>query len=620
MLKPTRYWAALCWAIGLLAAPGLTVPPPAAAPNPVAARPYRGTNVCTYDRIMAGPDGTQFATWPNDGRYILGLRGRIPPSAVIVGRMHDPARSAADRFHAYAGGGRRLFPIRWSADGGRLYVRLREREQRILSFDADGGAAGDAGPLDPRWRLFDINAVSHGGIAALGDPAALARAGRVDGTDLIRGSATLGAGVELLGARRADLDLVRIGAGAVAPAGINATQTRMLFAFPDARDFDGGVAYLGAPARGGEEFIPYQLPLPDLATGEVAGRFGADRIVLRRPGTLAGALAEFHRRRARAGALVLDASLSGDTLFVLALLGRNDRRIYRIGARGVSERPLCTRFASEGRPGRVAGPLPLANADTAFRPSLRAVAIDDAGRETVGAGRPILMVHQIGARPAPEAVIYFHGGPPASRVDDYKSDMVERLIEPGRDMISAEYSGTIGGGAALTRRLAARGMAAIVEDVDAIARWLERRGYRRVYVIGQSFGGVPTLVAVARHRRLFAAAFFIAPLLRVQNPEEWARTGSGLQATAADTQRASERSWYGSDDNRARFAAALQALIADGGLSAADRFYFGGRDALSLPAHLPAGVPSARYVNPRLFHADIAADEAVWRDILAHLR
>lgn len=577
---------------------------------------FTGLYACVPNRILAGPNG-EFAAWWGDDRQLLGS-SILAPGLIIVGRMHDPAREGQDRLQVYAGGLRAFYPVRWAGRDGRLFIRTRGPESRILSIEADDGPVREIAELGPAWRRVSLDAIGHGGVDALLEPNATDRAKLVDGDTFIRGHATLGSRLELVAARRSDMELVRIGETSVEPVGINAGYTRSLSLFPDSKSYPAGIGYLGAPSNDRLGYIPYQLPLVDQATGLVAGKFGPAGILLDGPARLSRRMKEFRRIHGDSR-IILDASLSGQTLMALTLSGRGNRAIVRISSAGISEKPICTDdVVTDFR--RRTSPNPLVSADTGYRPLFRAFSIDDRGHETMKPGRPILTLHRLVAGPPRDAILYFHGGPGASGADpDYQLSQLGALLKPGRDIVAVEYSGSLGGGSELTRRLGQRGLAALEEDSDAVVQWLDRRGYRRVFIVATSFGGVPALVTLDRHRARFPAAFLFAPLLRLPDPEEHADRGK-FDSVSADTQLNFERALLGGADGRERFKAQLAALIKRVPLHASDRFYFAERDPVSRPSDLPPGTAARHEVVPRTNHAVIFAVPAAWRAIEEQIR
>ena len=390
--------------------------------------------------------------------------------------------------------------------------------------------------LDPAWKYVDLRAMTYGDLAALERPDLLAQARRV-GTDFYRGHATLGERVTFIGARTGDLELVTAADGRSSAPVLRASYTRWILGFPDERDFNGGVAYVGAESKDKLRFLPYQRPLVDLATGRVAGKYNGTEILLRREGTLAAALAQL-RRKLESGGVILDASLGGDTLVLLTQSGRGEVKVHRLNARGLTEKSLCSvwlRLATTP-----AGSL-LAPGDEV---RVRIFGIDAAGRESFAPGLPIAILHQAGPSRGRDALVSFNGGPTASLADHYMPTSKLRMLAPERDLISIDYSGSVGGGLSLTRRLTDRGLKAIEQDVEAIVKWLDRQGYRRIFLEGGSFGGVPATIALSRHRSRFAGAFMPVPLLRLKDPREWADRGD-LHRTDPTGQREFEEAIFG---------------------------------------------------------------------------
>lgn len=582
-------------------------------------RPFQLSTLCLYDRVMIGPNGVEVAVWPNDGRDILSIRQMLPPSDVIVGRMNDPIDSSEDRLFTYGGAGLRLFPIRWSRNGDQLYVRVREPRQRILSINAEGKPNPEEIQLALEWNLTDISAITHGDTSLLADRSALDRVKRVDGKEFIRGRVTLGSTAELVGARRADLSLVRIGVKRAIGLGINSGHTRLLTVFPHGKDYRGGISYLGAPRRaekGG--YLPYQLPIVDLETGNVAGTFGLtqmrlDQIELKR---VVDALI---LRLNADGGLILDASLSGDTLLALVSYRNGNRKLFRLNRRGLTEKLICT----NGIPRALPRWLPR-DVSLDLPPSeplrLRIFALDKSGRETTREGGPILIRFHVPAEGTRDAVLYFRGGPGGTLADDNWNLHALKLLRPNRDIIAVEYSGSLGGGNRLTRRLAKDGMDALRQDVDRVASWLTKRKYRKVYLLAGSFGGVPAMVALARHRPLFSDSFLIAPVLKLQDPERWTKRGGGLRSVSADTQLAYELASFGGLEGRKQFANALYFAVAEAKLGENDHLYFGELDDISKRDHLPNGTKPKIVVFPRTGHAVLGARSELWRDIEDHMK
>lgn len=603
-------------ACGLIS-PDLAVSKP---PQQVAAREYNGSSICSFDRILLGPDRAAFAVWKSEGDRLLGTRYALPPLPVIIGQYSGSSGQPHVRLTAYSGGGLRLYPIRWADSGSRLYIRVRERTPRIIAVDQGSSAVDEAAGLDPAWRLFDVGAATHGDVAALTDPRNVVTAGLVDGVAIVRGVATLGRTAQMLGVRAHDMQVVRLEENRTVPTQVNAVETRLLSAFENSDQFDDGLAYVGAPRRETDLFIPYQAPIVDLNDGRTIGVFGPRRLHLDQAGPIQAVVADFHRAM-RVDAVITDVSFSHDTLMVLATAFNGTQILYRLSPAGLSQHQLCDR--PQVLPHR--GP---AHVQLAYQRQLAAVrdlhpridifTLGHFAQRTLEPGRPIIVRYSLGGPGPRDAIVRFPGGPGGTSFGQFFPNAVLRLLSPERDVISVEYSGSVGGGPILSRQLR-NGMSAINGDIDALASWLRNEDYGRVSVLGESFGGVPALRAVTRHRQLFSQGFFVAPVLTMHDAAD--RTGTGISPRPTDVrfQDASEFARFGDREGRTRFSADLRAMLTGGRLTSRDRFYFGETDRASAPAHLPAEVPSARYVALGANHQSVFNDEYVWSDILSHL-
>ena len=599
--------------IQLIAALAWTVAPSALEASDARKSPYPPIRLqetppegCGFNRIMVGPSGSEIAAWGSERAHLLALRTPPPFAELAVGRMHDRASGKTDRLLMYNGPDLTI-PIRWASDGHRLYARATR--DRIVAIDPDSSRVEERGSLDGAWKYVDFRATTHGDLSALGDPELLAQAKRV-GTDFYRGHATLGERATFIGARTGDLELVTVAQGRASIPVLRASYTRWILGFPDGRDFSGGVAYVGAEGKDGLRFLPYQRPLVDLATGRVAGKYNGTEILLRDEGALAAPLAQF-RRKLASGGVILDSSLSGGTLVLLTQSGRGELEVSRLNARGFTQKSLCSiRLRLATTP---AG-MPLGPGD---KVKVRIFGIDAAGRESFAPGLPIAILHQAGASRGRDALVSFNGGPTASLADRYMPSKL-RMLAPERDLIAVDYSGSVGGGLSLTRRLTEGGLKAIEEDIEAVVKWLDRQGYRRVFLEGNSFGGVPATIALARHPSRFAAAFLSVPLLRLKDPREW--TGRGdLHRTDPTGQRAFEEAIFGGAAGRARFAADLSKLVAQAPYRPVDRFFFSRHDLTSQSGDLPPGHKAIVRVTGGP-HGAVASHDAYFEEVLAAMK
>ncbi|HEX6260032.1 MAG TPA: alpha/beta hydrolase [Woeseiaceae bacterium] len=572
-------------------------------------KPFSGSRYCAYDRIMVGPGQSGFVAWANDSFSITGLRAMLPPSEILFGRL-ALAPGDSDKLFTFGGQGLRLFPIRWSKQGDRLYVRVREPRGRIATITPDGQLLPGEFELAPSWKYVDIQASSYGDIEALRSPSVVTRVSRIDNATYLRGAATLDEAVSIVAVRPSDRALIRLSEGADKPSGLSSSMTRFVQILPDDRDFKGGVSFLGAERRNSTRpYIPYQRPILDQSTGRVIGVFGLDRMAMD-AGALQQVAEQLQAILRRDGGVILDASSNGQSLVALARFGEGRKSLFTVDRAGVREKTLC--FAPV-RQNVGAGSAAKASDPGDMR--LEIFSLDGAGRRTSAPGN-VVAVHYYDKRSAgTDAVIYFHGGPTDTLVQDVLQLQELRLLNPNREIIAIEYSGSVGGGEQLTRRLMIGGMRSLNEDLDALANWLRKRQYRHVDVVGSSFGSVPGMIASVRHPELFRQAFHVAPLLELQNPSAWASRSSGLDRVNAQTQLQFERHIFGGESGREAFQRDLRSLVARASKSQTSTFYFGALDSLSKPSHLPPSSTARTVVIPRAGHAVVGATTELWADI-----
>lgn len=221
-------------------------------------------------------------------------------------------------------------------------------------------------------------------------------------------------------------------------------------------------------------------------------------------------------------------------------------------------------------------------------------------------------------------IVYFHGGPTATLAEETVPQNVSNFAPHGISVLDVEYSGMLGGGLALTDRLPRLGLRAIRQDVDAVTRWVRRSGFRHVYLLADSFGGAPAVIAAVEHPNDYAHFFLRAPFLALRNPEQSVHRGQLLDPDPRpDSQREFEEVVYGggSARGRLRLGAELQAHVRRLRPSPRVSFYFGGIDPVSAASDLPASFAGDRSVMivPRTAHENLAATPEVMRDILAKL-
>jgi hypothetical protein len=539
------------------------------SPGPVSPYPpvrldSRPSPLCNFDRIMLAPDGDRVVAWSGSKNHILATQVPPPFGNLTVTAFPGKAAAATPPPKSYYGPDL-VLPVRW--DGELLWARATRN--RMLAIDIGQDKVEERGVLPAAFDRIDLRATTDGDLSALQEPVVRNAVSRVGG-DFYRAGITLGRQPSLFGVRTGNLSLVRLGASDGPPL-LRASFTRRLLAFPDTRHFEGGLTYAGAPDRASGNYLPYQLPIVDLATGEVVGKFNGAEVRL--DATAPIALASL-RRTLAAGGAILDASYRNGRLAVLARVEEGRIAALRVGPTGLSRIDLCT----DSPP-------------AAPTPRLSIFGIDRSGREVMRPGVPIAIHLTRPTGRGRDLVIVFDGGPTGSLSDNYLPPVAGRLMGKDRDLLVVDYAGSVGGGPQLTSRLTTGGLAAIAEDVDALLAWLKAHPYRRVYLDGGSFGAIPAMLALKRDRKRFAAAIFTVPLLKLRDPTEWTQRRP-FGTISAPGQLAFEEAVFGGADGRARFALDLSRLVASTPFGEQDAFFFGQADFTSQAQDLPKEIRS----------------------------
>jgi pimeloyl-ACP methyl ester carboxylesterase len=316
---------------------------------------------------------------------------------------------------------------------------------------------------------------------------------------------------------------------------------------------------------------------------------------------------------------IADASVSDGSI---ALLYRNTAGTLLLaysGRAGSGVVPLCDEarvaaaraYADAHRLGTIfqvpEQPLPALRSPAKERIESREISFSTYGARSGAFGT--LLAHS--ARRRRGLVVYFHGGPSRSELDGAAGLPSAQLALTESDFLSVEYSGSSAGGPTLATALARRGPAALEEDAHAIARWVKAAGYRRIHVIGASFGSVPALAMLAQRQPGLASVSLVTPLLaygsaeqvearRDPHPGEWMKWRLEFD----------HRSFGGSVGDR-RLATWLR--LRSGALrDPRVRFYLAAKDPLVSPCDLPGSVPAERVAVFNATHQSISALPEFW--------
>jgi len=561
---------------------------------------------CQFNRILPDPTSQHLVVW--DLSRNLGDDLTLASHTFVVADLpSDRADDGELRRIATIGTLVRVEPLRWSETGERLLFRIGDDGAGLL--DPAGRTLAAAPDLDPLWAEVRIAAISHGDLDFYRNPATLALLRRIEreGTP-VRARATIGP-------TSAAFLILRYGNRRILTAyhGTRRWQTGVPISFAWAPLLPPGARrplFMGGQT-GYRSFLPYAMPLIDLASGRIAGRFGWERVELRGGRTIDLA-AQFHQL-----INILDAAANGDTIFALVDLER-EQRLVRIRGGEIRSWPLCEKRGIRAGPRVIAPPMNALPAEApVVRSEIRFTPVTDPA-EPGPFGHLYRPLNADG-----RLIVHFHGGPTATLAEKTVPQEVSTFAPRGISVLDVEYSGMLGGGLSLSRRLPRLGLRALRQDVEAVTRWVRRSGFRRVYILADSFGGAPGVIAALDHPDDYAHIFFRAPFLALRDPEQSVRRPRLLSTPAPPpaSQLEFEQMVYGGARGRLRLGAQLQTYVQRLRPSPRLSFYFGGIDAVSAVTDLPpafAGDPSVMIV-PRTAHEFIAADWGVRDDIFAKI-
>jgi hypothetical protein len=274
--------------------------------------------------------------------------------------------------------------------------------------------------------------------------------------------------------------------------------------------------------------------------------------------------------------LLLDATVARGTLYLLVEGWAGVRRLDSVDlASGrQSSRRLCE------REGGIAPPDGLTIDNVSIQPAGGAAAL------------PGLLARRKG-RPGACLVIYYHGGPDVSIKDVGFEDYKSLTNRAGCDTLSPAYSGSAGGGAQLSRQLKQGGFPSLDAEARAVREWVAKRPhYKRVAIVGVSFGGAPAL-ALKKAFGPAADAYLVGPVVSLKIIRDLPpRTTTFLGFGPRDYYFASADMLYGSVEQQDAFDRGL----AEGyrSLGAGGHVFAGTEDDKSPPDALKPLVGAAR--------------------------
>lgn len=558
---------------------------------------------CKYNRLLADPTSSRVVVWNSSRDLRTVVKPTWPTGVHVVDLPATNSPLTAGLRFAYVHGPTRVEPLRWSAKGDRLLLRA-DRTGAVL-YNPSTRKLSPAPELDPLFPRLAVEALSHGDTGFYRGRAML---------DLARRIHSEGPALRWLanvGPDRTTFLVFRLGDGhrLTGYDGTDMWDTGLPISFAHSALLPAGArrpTFLG-DQTGSNSFLAYALPLLDRTSGRIAGRFGLERIELRD-----GRKIDLGPRFSQL-MTIQDATSNGNIIFALVDLER-EMRVLRVRGGVIDSWRLCDKTSVQVGPTTV----PPDNWLPAETPVVRTEVHFARSR---GAGNlPFGFLYRP-KRPGDRLVVHFHGGPTATLAGQTVPREVYQFAGEGMSVLTVEQSGMVGGGLALSERLRRLGHKALREDVAAVTEWVRRSGYRRVYLIADSFGGASGVIAATEHAEAYRHIFLRAPYLAMRAPEQTVnRSTFGQGATPPESQIEFEEMVYGGASGRARFARALRDSTARLRPSPQLSLYFGSMDPVSSPTDLPpAFAGHSSIIVVRATHETAYGFPEIERDIFGKL-
>jgi pimeloyl-ACP methyl ester carboxylesterase len=544
--------------------------------------------LCSFNRVVLAPSARSAVIWHDDGLKMAGSQLRRRPNAFVMIPLTDSEANARPRIFRTD---RSLSAFRWSKDGEALealvervgLIRIRGGEPPHVRHDA----------LPNSWGPVRVVSQSHGSLEEQLRDYTTSLPG--PGPTYSMKTAFLDDQVTLVAADpRSDFSLVALTPQGARPAAISAFSVYDLTkigTMPLRLGFAGSET---SPPGTAVATSPHRRAIIDLESGKPVGFYTPVSVV-----DLAG------RRlvdKSGLNGFVKHVSASGRSLAILHA-DASGRHWLTVQNRGQVRHHLLCSSAKE--PGSVRPP-----SEGAPRPArIEQVLLDGLGAAAGSTG------YLIGGGPtqAKSLIIRFHGGPLATVIDGFPTKSTRELAATGHDLLELDSASAIAIGPVAEGALRSSGPETLEQSADSALKWASGRGYDRIYVVGESFGGAQAMFAARKFPQLVRGAYLLAPLASF-DPD----LTLGGRSTALPLQAAFEQRAIGGAENRRRLRDWLRELFTGRCPSGPVRVFAGARDPVAPPDALPDCLRSPKTASLTILpkdHAGLFEAEQVWRSI-----
>ena len=563
---------------------------------------------CDFDTVLPSGNGVDFSLYRSNARFQEAPALTQPDWFVVYSTMRTdlPISKPAELEPAIVGGvPMRLRPLAWQA--GTLTFRIGT--DRLGSYVPASGSALEIQSLPAVWTDFEIHILKADEISALFDPIIIEQARLLSEDDrYLRKTVYV--------SESPIFSVVEQGSGQILKVGRSEEHLQEFGSasfYNHFRSIDIGgtdeVYFLGqqrADLR--NQLSDYSRAFFNYVDGKSGGYF--------RPDSVIGVPAEEHINSVikQNNFLIRDAALSGENLFLL-LDNQAEISVLIVDPTNgdiVSEVQVCEIDAA------LAGLFPDLRDQIERGPRRHFLEIGvqlDPQSEATG----VLVKNK--ASPSDRLVVYFHGGP-AQTANPYHLGPEKRaLLDDGYDLLMVDYSGSVGGGLALSRGLQDGIASGFRRDAKAISTWLAARGYESVHLYAVSFGTLPALILATDFPEHFDKKIFVGPLLSYPGASLLGGSEDLLDQTVVGGQEDFEKGLFGGINGRKRYAAFIEQTSSAYRPDDRDLFVFGSADRKTPKSSAPPNILEAGniYEVEKVGHSFLPSDELTIKRIRCHL-